>query len=56
MHLGFHVYDLGFQSPNVEAAKPMLYSTALLLLSVIIFLNLLAIYIRHYYQKKYAEK
>ena len=27
MHLGFHIYDVGFQSPNVEAAKPMVYMT-----------------------------
>ena len=32
MHLGFHIYDVGFQSPNVEAAKPMVYATAVLLL------------------------
>ena len=33
MHLGFHIYDVGFQSPNVEAAKPMVFVTALLLLA-----------------------
>ena len=32
MHLGFHIYDVGFQSPNVEAAKPMVYTTTVLLL------------------------
>jgi phosphate transport system permease protein len=31
MHLGFHIYDVGFQSPNVEAARPLVYATALLL-------------------------
>jgi phosphate transport system permease protein len=46
MHLGFHIYDVGFQSPNVEAAKPMVYITTLLLLGVVIFLNLAAILIR----------
>lgn len=39
MHLGFHIYDLGFQSPNSEAAKPMLFSTALLLILLIGILN-----------------
>ncbi len=29
MHLGFHIYDVGFQSPNVEAARPLVYATAL---------------------------
>ncbi|MEI6215590.1 MAG: phosphate ABC transporter permease PstA, partial [Desulfuromonadales bacterium] len=31
MHLGFHIYDVGFQSPNVEAAKPMVFVTTMLL-------------------------
>src|SRR5207253_6382112 len=39
MHMGFHIYDVGFQSPNVEAAKPMVYVTALLLLGIILALN-----------------
>ncbi len=53
MHLGFHIYDVGFQSPNVEAAKPMVYTTALLLILIVIFLNLLAIFIRNRLKKKY---
>jgi phosphate transport system permease protein len=47
MHLGFHVFDVGFQSPNVEAAKPVVYMTALLLLVMIIVLNLTAILYRN---------
>lgn len=35
MHLGFHIYDVGFQSPNVEAARPLVYATALLLVTII---------------------
>ena len=27
MHLGFHIYDVGFQSPNSEAALPMVFGT-----------------------------
>ena len=53
MHLGFHIYDVGFQSPNVEAAKPMVYTTALLLIVIVVILNLLAIYIRNRLRKKY---
>ena len=53
MHLGFHIYDVGFQSPNVEAAKPMVYTTALLLIVIVVLLNLLAIYIRNRLRKKY---
>lgn len=53
MHLGFHIYDLGFQSPNVEAARPLVYATALLLVLIIIILNLTAIMIRGRLREKY---
>jgi phosphate transport system permease protein len=53
MHLGFHIYDVGFQSPNVEAARPLVYATALLLLLIIIVLNLTAIHIRNRLREKY---
>lgn len=53
MHLGFHIYDVGFQSPNVEAARPLVYATALLLVLVIIGLNLSAIIIRNNLREKY---
>jgi phosphate transport system permease protein len=46
MHLGFHIYDLGFQSQNSEAAKPMVYTTTLLLILLIVVLNLIAIAVR----------
>lgn len=52
MHLGFHIYDVGFQSPNVEAAKPMVYMTTLLLLAVVIALNLTAILVRERLRRK----
>ena len=53
MHLGFHIYDVGFQSPNVEAARPLVYATALLLILIIIALNLTAIRIRNSLREKY---
>ncbi len=53
MHLGFHIYDVGFQSPNVEAARPLVYATAFLLVTVIIILNLTAIWIRNRLREKY---
>jgi len=53
MHLGFHIYDVGFQSPNVEAARPLVYATSLLLVLVIIALNIVAIYIRNRLREKY---
>lgn len=55
MHLGFHIYDVGFQSPNVEAAKPMVYSTALLLIIIVVLLNLIAIYFRNRLRKRYRS-
>ncbi|QPK62943.1 phosphate ABC transporter permease PstA [Methylomonas sp. LL1] len=53
MHLGFHIYDVGFQSPNVEAARPLVYATSLLLVMVIIGLNMFAIAIRNNLREKY---
>lgn len=53
MHLGFHIYDVGFQSPNVEAARPLVYATSLLLVLVIIGLNMSAISIRNQLREKY---
>ena len=53
MHLGFHIYDVGFQSPNVEAARPLVYATALLLVIIIVALNLAAITIRNRLREKY---
>jgi len=53
MHLGFHIYDVGFQSPNIEAARPLVYATALLLVLVIALLNLSAVAIRNRLREKY---
>ncbi|ADR19482.1 phosphate ABC transporter permease PstA [Calditerrivibrio nitroreducens] len=53
MHLGFHIYDLGFQSQNSDAAIPMVYTTTLLLISIVILLNVVAIYIRNKLRKKF---
>ncbi len=52
MHLGFHIYDVGFQSPNVEAARPLVYATALLLVIIIVVLNLFAIQLRNRLREK----
>jgi phosphate transport system permease protein len=54
MHLGFHIYDVGFQSPNVEAAKPMVYVTTLVLVLVVLLLNMTAIALRSRMRKRYA--
>ena len=54
MHLGFHIYDVGFQSPNVEAAKPMVYMTTLILILVVVLLNLTAVMLRNRLRKRFA--
>ncbi|MFC0117585.1 phosphate ABC transporter permease PstA [Pseudoalteromonas xiamenensis] len=55
MHLGFHIYDVGFQSPNVEAARPLVYATAFLLVTVIVALNITAIGIRNHLREKFRS-
>jgi phosphate transport system permease protein len=56
MHLGFHIYDIGFQSPNVEAAKPMVFVTTFLLVLIVLMMNSIAIYLRNRLKKKYRVK
>lgn len=55
MHLGFHIYDVGFQSPNVEAARPLVYAAAFLLVAIIAGLNVSAIVIRNRLREKYKS-
>ena len=55
MHLGYHIFDLGFKSPDSEAAKPMVFTTTLLLISIIAILNLLAVGLRSRLRKKFAS-
>jgi len=54
MHLGFHIYDVGSQSPNVDASKPLVFATAFLLIIIVTIMNLLAISLRNHLRKKYA--
>jgi phosphate transport system permease protein len=54
MHLGFHIYSLGFQSPNSEAARPLVFTTTLLLITLIGCLNLIAVWLRSRLRKRYA--
>ena len=53
MHLGFHIFDLAFQSPNVEAVRPIVFVTTLLLLFLVLFLCSFAIILRERLRKKY---
>lgn len=54
MHLGFHIYDVGFQSPNVEASLPMVYATTLLLIVIVLTLNLSAILLRNQLRRRFS--
>jgi phosphate transport system permease protein len=56
MHLGFHIYDVGFQSPNAEAARPLVYATALVLVGLILVLNLTAIAVRNRLRERYKSE
>jgi phosphate transport system permease protein len=53
MHMGFHIHDIGFQSPNVDATKPLVYATAFILVALIFLLNFAAITIRNHLREKY---
>ena len=55
MHLGFHIYDVGFQSPNVEATKPLVFATALLLILIVMVMNLAAIMLRNRLRARYRK-
>lgn len=54
MHLGFHIYDVGFQSPNVDNTKPLVFATALVLIILVGVLNVFAIKLRNRLRKKFA--
>ncbi len=56
MHLGFHIYDVGFQSQNSEAAKPMVFTTTLLLILIVALLNLFAVTLRARLRRKFVSE
>ncbi|WP_454878543.1 phosphate ABC transporter permease PstA [Serratia inhibens] len=53
MHLSFQIYDMAFQSPSVEAARPLVFATAFLLVAIVVGLNLAAMGIRHSLRERY---
>lgn len=56
MHLGFHIYDLGFQSRSAEASRPMVFASTLLLIGLVLVLNFTAIKVRSYMRRKYEGR
>ena len=53
MHLGLQIYGVGFQSPDSEAAKPIVFTTTLLLIVLIAVMNLTAMWLRNRLRRKY---
>jgi len=56
MHLGFHIFDIGFQSPNVEASKPMVFVTTLLLVLIVLMMSSVAIYLRNSMRRRFQSR
>ena len=54
MHLGFHIYDVGFQSRNSEAGRSMVFVTALVLMVLVLVLNAFSINVRNRLKRKFA--
>ena len=54
MHLGFHIFDVGFQSRNAEAGKPMVFVTTVLLIALVTIVNATAIVVRSRLKKRFA--
>ena len=55
MELGYHVYVMTTQAPNVEETKPILYATVLVLLMLTFALNFTAIMIRARIRRRLRE-
>lgn len=56
MHLGFHIYDLGFQSRSTELSRPMVFASTSLLVAVVLSLNFVAIKIRSQLRKRFEGR
>jgi phosphate transport system permease protein len=52
MDLGYHIFILSTQSPNIDKTKPILYATVVVLLMLTFALNIVAILIRSRMRKK----
>ncbi|MCK2184982.1 phosphate ABC transporter permease PstA [Halomonas getboli] len=55
MHLGYHIFDTAFHGNDVQAAMPIVYGSALLLVLVILVLNLTAIFLRHHLRSRHGS-
>jgi phosphate transport system permease protein len=55
MQLGYHIYVLATQSPDVDATRPLLYTTVLVLLALTFALNASAVLVRSRMRKRFAR-
>jgi phosphate transport system permease protein len=56
MHLAYLIYDVGFQSPNSQAAQPMVFTITFLLVAIIALLNVTAIWLRSRLRRRYVAQ
>jgi phosphate transport system permease protein len=56
MHLAYLIYDVGFQSPNAQAAQPMVFTITFLLVTIIALLNVAAIWLRSRLRRRYVSQ
>jgi phosphate transport system permease protein len=56
MHLGFHIYDLGFQSRSTELSRPMVFASTTLLVAVVLLLNFFAVKVRSQLRKRFEGR
>ena len=55
MDLGYHIFILSTQSPNVEKTRPILFATVLVLLLLTFTLNIVAILVRAHMRRKMRQ-
>jgi phosphate transport system permease protein len=56
MHLAYLIYDVGFQSPNSQAARPMVFTITFLLVAIIALLNVAAIWLRSRLRRRFVAQ
>ena len=52
MALPYHLYVIATSGTDIEASKPIAYGTAFVLISIVLTINLLAGWIRRYFEKQ----
>lgn len=52
MALPYHLYVIATSGTDLEASRPIAYGTALVLISIVLIMNLLATLLRRYFSKK----